>query len=125
MKIENLYFEHKGKFLKTDKRFKHVMAMVLDPSSGLQKGIIRCITERIGDITMKGYSDRSELYKIEKNKKGKFEIKDRLRIINENKIIKKLTPNGRLFIGLEDPDIWLDEKSNLIHVYFYLKIKNI
>jgi hypothetical protein len=53
-----------------------------------------------------------------------FEIGNKLRIRNESEIITSLPQEGLDFIGLEDPDIWLDEKSNLLHLYFTLPLIN-
>jgi hypothetical protein len=118
------YIEHRGKVIKKDKHFSHVMAITLDPRSNYKKGILRCITSREGDVQIRGYVDRSELHLIEGDSLEKFTVGKRIKIINEDKIISKLSQKGKLdFIGLEDPDIWIDEKTDLIHVYFTIPIK--
>lgn len=119
------YIQHKGKVINTDNKFTHVMAIALDPTTGYKEGIARCITSREGDIQTKGYVDRSELHKIKGNSLENFEIGEKLKIKNEEKIIRELTPDGYEFIGLEDPDIWVDRDTNLIHVYFTIPIKPI
>jgi len=121
---ESLYIEHKGKAVSPDARFKHVMAIALDQRTGYKDGIIRCIMSREGDIQIKGYTDRSELHKIRGDSLEHFEIGERLNIKNEKEIIEKLTEKGENFIGLEDPDIWIDEETNLMHVYFTIPIRS-
>ncbi|MFH1608547.1 MAG: hypothetical protein ABH951_00820 [Patescibacteria group bacterium] len=118
------YFEHKGKAVKMDNHFKHVMAITLNPKTDYKDGAIRCITSRKGDVTVKGYIDRSELYKIKGNSLESFEIDKKLNIKNETEIINKLAEKDLEFIGLEDPDIWVDKKNNLFHLYFTLPLIN-
>ncbi len=36
----------------------------------------------------------------------------------QKEIIKQLGGEGFDLLGLEDPDIWIDEKSGLMHLYF-------
>ena len=112
------YIEHKEKAVVADERFEHVMAITLDPRTNFKDGIIRCIIKRIGDVSIKGFQDRSELHKITSDSEGKFIIGKKLNIKNENKILENLKEEGLRFIGFEDPDIWIDGKTNLIHVYF-------
>ncbi|OGI75441.1 hypothetical protein A3C67_01015 [Candidatus Nomurabacteria bacterium RIFCSPHIGHO2_02_FULL_42_19] len=117
------YLEHKNKAVETDNNFSHVMAITLDPRTYYQ-GIIRCITSREGSLGIKGYVDRSELHQITSNSLEHFTIGEKLNIKNEDEIIKELTKEGEDFIGLEDPDIWIDEATNLMHVYFTVPLKD-
>jgi hypothetical protein len=123
MQKSKAYIQHPGKAVDTDSRFKHVMAITLDPTSKNERGIIRCITSREGNVEIRGYIDRSELHLITGTSLERFEVGERLQIKNEEKIIADLTPSGWDFIGLEDPDIWIDEKTSLMHVYFTIPIK--
>ncbi len=116
------YFEHPGKAVE-DSRFSHMMAITLDPSSGYKKGIIRCITNREGNVETKGYVDHSKLYTVSGNSLNHFVVDERLQIKYEDEILKGLTPEGWECIGLEDPDIWIDEETGLMHVYFTIPIK--
>jgi len=99
------------------------MAITLNPSSGYKEGIIRCITSREGDIEIKGNVDRSQLYTVSGDSFEHFTVGERLQIRNEQKILEELTPEGWECMGLEDPDIWIDEKTGLTHVYFTIFIK--
>src|SRR3989339_191976 len=119
---EKNYFEHKGKVIETDDHFKHVMAITLDPRTNYREGVARCITSRTGDLTFKGAIDRSELHKISGNSLEHFKIGEKLNIKNEAKIISELTGKDD-FLGLEDPDIWIDAKTNLRHLYFTIPIR--
>lgn len=123
--MEKLYIQHEGKVINTDNKFSHVMAITLDPRTNYKEGVVRCITSREGNIQTKGYVDRSELHKIKGDSLESFEIGEKLNIKNEEEIIKELTPEGYEFIGLEDPDIWIDDENDLMHLYFTIPIKPI
>ena len=122
MKKQEAYLEHTCRAVE-DKRFSHMMAITLDPSSGFKEGIIRCITSREGDVEIKGYVDRSQLYTVSGDSLEHFIVGERLQIKNEDEILKALTPEGWECIGLEDPDIWIDKDTGLTHVYFTIPIK--
>lgn len=122
MKTKPAYFQHSDKVIEADKDFRHVMAIALDPTTNYNNGVIRCITSREGDVEIKGYVDRSALYTICRNNSGKFEIGEKLEIKMEEKIINQLLKNDGDFIGLEDPDIWIDENTGLKHLYFTIPI---
>ncbi len=117
------YIQHEGKVVNTDSHFTHVMAIALDPRTHYKTGVLRCITSRKGDVKVSGYIDRSELHKVQRLPNGSFEIGEKLNINNESTIIDPL--KGTLdFIGLEDPDIWIDEENDLMHLYFTLPLIN-
>jgi len=120
---QKTYTEHPGRAVE-DKRFSHMMALALDPNSGYKRGVIRCITSREGDVEIKGYVDRSQLYTISGDSLEHFTVGERLKIKNEKEVLEKLTPKKWECIGLEDPDIWIDEKTKLTHVYFTIPIKS-
>ncbi len=119
----SLYTEHSGKVIIPDDRFKYVMAITLNPRTGYKDGIIRCITSRIGDVMVKGFTDRSELYKVHGENLEHFKIGERLNIKNEKEILGKILEVGDDFIGQEDPDIWIDPDTGLMHVYFTIPIR--
>lgn len=116
MEKQKPYFEHPRRAVE-DSRFSHMMALALDPNSEYTRGIIRCITSREGDIEVKGSIDRSELYTVSGGAEH-FNVEGRLHIKNEQEIIKKLGGGDLDFLGLEDPDIYIDENTRLMHVYF-------
>lgn len=116
------YVEHPGKAVKTDGRFKHVMAISPDPRTKHTEGVIRCITSREGIEGFGGQIDRSVLHKVKGDTLDRFEIQERIQIKNLNKIIKKISTKGVDFLGLEDPDIWIDEEKDLLHLYFTLPL---
>ncbi len=122
--MAEFYEQHKGRVISPDDRFKYVMAITLDPRTKFKDGIIRCITSRTGDVEVKGYVDRSELYKIHGDSLENFKIGERLNIKNEQEIIGKLVDEGEDFIGLEDPDIWIDLATEFVHIYFTIPIKS-
>jgi hypothetical protein len=122
-KIKN-YFEHPGVAVEADDRFEHVMALALNPNSEYRDGVIRCITNREGDLSKKGYVDKSELYKVKGDSLESFQITDRLSIKNEEEIIEKYKERNYDFLGFEDPDIWIDEEKNIVHVYFTIAFKH-
>ncbi len=118
------YFEHQGKAVERDERFEHVMAIALDPRTDGREGIIRCIMSRTGDVEVLGYVDRSELHTVKGGSLDHFEIGDRLQIKNENEVVQKLAGDEFEFIGLEDPDIWIDGETDLMHVYFTIPLRH-
>lgn len=122
--MEKLYIQHEGRVIETDNQFKYVMAITLNPKADYKEGIVRCITSRSGSLLIKGNLDRSELHKLKGNSLEHFEIGDRLMIKNEDEILNQLIADDGDFIGLEDPDIWIDPDTNLIHVYFTIPIIN-
>ncbi|MBI2630746.1 hypothetical protein HYW73_00825 [Candidatus Nomurabacteria bacterium] len=117
------YFEHSGKVVEAGNKFEHVMAISLDPRTQYQEGVIRCITNREGDVTVKGYVDRSELYKLKGISLEHFEIVGGLKFKNEKEILNRLIPEGWDFIGFEDPDIWIDPVTDLMHLYFTIPVR--
>ncbi len=117
-----LYLAHEGKAAATDRRFAHVMAVALDPRTDYRDGVIRCITSRTGDVAAKGFLDRSILAKVHGDSLEHFEIGEPLNIENEKGVITPLLDENHDFIGLEDPDIWIDEKTDLLHLYFTIPI---
>jgi len=122
--MKKLYIQHEGKVISKNNQFTHVMAIALDQRTKNNEGVVRCIVKREGDITVKGYIDRSELHKIKRGSFESFKIGDKLDIKNEENLINKLIEKDLDFIGLEDPDIWRDEKTKLLHLYFTLPLIN-
>lgn len=117
------YIEHKERVVDTNEKFKHVMAITLDPRTKYTDGVIRCITSRSGDVVIKGYTDRSKLYRIKGASLFKYELLEEIKIKNQETVIKELEGKEEDCIGLEDPDIWIDEKNDLLHLYFTIPIK--
>lgn len=118
------YFEHPGKAIDASRGFEHVMSVALNLRGGYKEGIIRCITSRVGDLEHAGYVDRSVLYKIQGTTPEHFDITERLIIKNEAEIIDQIGGKERDFIGLEDPDIWIDEETGMMHVYFTIPLRS-
>jgi hypothetical protein len=119
--MTKLYTQHEGKVVNTDSQFSHVMAIALDPRTDYNEGVIRCITSRSGDLTVSGYVDRSELHMVKKGSDESFVIGKKLDIKNESEIVQRIS-HGLDFIGLEDPDIYIDEEKNIMHLYFTLPL---
>lgn len=122
--MNKLYTQHDGKVINTNSEFTHVMAVALDPRKKYQEGVARCIVSRRGDVTVSGYIDRSELHKVTGDSLESFSIGERLKIQNEEEIVSKLVGTDLDFLGLEDPDIWIDEEKDLLHLYFTLPLIN-
>ena len=122
MNESSAYFEHPGRAVE-DERFRHMMAITLDPNSEYKEGIIRCITSREGDVQIKGYVDHSQLYIVSGDSLEHFTVGERLQLIGEKEILEELTPAGWECLGLEDPDIWIDKETGLMHAYFTIPIK--
>jgi len=121
MNTREAYKQHHGKVVESTGPFKHLMAVALNPLTHHTDGIIRCITSRKGDVTVSGYVDRSEIYKIRVENPEKMRLTDRLVLKNEDAIVQSLSTLGNHqldFIGLEDPDLFFDPSSELLHLYF-------
>jgi hypothetical protein len=114
------YTQHEGRVVNAEGKFTHVMAIALDPRTQYKEGVIRCIVSREGDVTESGYVDRSELHKVKRESSESYEIGEKLNIKYEAEIIEKLKKEEFEFIGLEDPDIWVDESDGMMHVFFTL-----
>ena len=50
--MPKLYTEHEGRVVSADNRFKHIMAIALDPRTNHREGILRCITSRDGTFSI-------------------------------------------------------------------------
>lgn len=116
------YIQHTGKVIETGIRFKRVMALTLNPRAGNQEGLIRCITSSKGEVGIKGSVDRSVLYKVRGDTLERFVISDPLIIKGEGEMIQQLGGDLWDFIGLEDPDIWIDESVGKMHLYFTIAL---
>ena len=117
-----LYKEFSGRVVKADNRFKHVMSLALHPYDR-QKGLVRCILSRVGNIRIKGYIDRSELHLIKGNFPYHYVVGERLKINGEEEMIKELERKNWESIGLEDPDIWYDPDDQRLHIYFTIPLR--
>jgi hypothetical protein len=118
------YFEHPGKAVERDERFEHVMAISLDPRTGHKDGVIRCIKSREGDVAAHGFIDRSVLHKVHGESLEGFTIGERVVMKNEKEIIEQIGGKDLDCLGIEDPDIWIDEETGLTHLYFTLPFRN-
>ena len=99
------------------------MALCIDPSSkNPYIGIARQITERQGNPDIPGYVDKSRLVLVESHDLLNFKILGELNICNINESIEVLEKVEHFFIGLEDPDILIDDK-NIKHIYFTIPFK--
>ncbi|HEX8946908.1 MAG TPA: hypothetical protein VF829_01710 [Candidatus Paceibacterota bacterium] len=116
------YVVRPGKVIEPDARFKLMMAIALDPTSAYRRGVIRCITDRSGTIGIKGNVDRSVLHKISGDTLERFVIGERLIIQGEDELVARLNPDGLDYLGLEDPDIWIDETTGRTHLYFTIPL---
>ncbi len=110
--------------------YKHVMALTLDPHTGNKEGVVRCIASREGSVDTYGYVDRSELHRLHSETDGRFVIGERLFLSGEADIVsviaKKLGDETNWeYLGNEDPDIWVDDKTGLLHLYFTMPFRNV
>jgi len=120
--MQKYYTQNPGKVIEGENRFKHLMAITLSPAASYREGIVRCIVSRTGDPALKSNTDRSELFKLKGNSLEHFEVTERLQIKNEKEILEKVIDKDGDFLGLEDPDIWVDKDTNLMHVYFTIPV---
>ena len=106
---------------KDSKRF---MALCVDSSSkGPYMGIARQVTERIGNQDVPGYVDKSKLVLVESENLLNWKVIRDLKINNMDNCVNNLSREELDFVGLEDPDILIDDKG-IKHVYFTIPFKH-
>jgi hypothetical protein len=110
------YEQLPGKVLEAGERFEHVMALATNPTDR-REGIVRCITSRTGDVAVRGFTDRSKLYAVSGTSLERFVIGKPLVIANTDTVVSQLNTPPLDYLGLEDPDIWIDEVGTM-HLYF-------
>lgn len=104
--------------------FEHLMALTLDPRENEDRGVIRCIESRDGDVSVQGFVDRSSLYLVEVGSDHGIEILRQLEIRGEDAIVSELSEGGYEFLGLEDPDTWFEAESGVLHLYFTISFRH-
>jgi hypothetical protein len=60
-----IYKQHR-EIVVDEGKIKHVMALLLNPVD-LKEGVVRCIVSLKGNIGIKGFTDRSVLYRGERD----------------------------------------------------------
>lgn len=95
----------------------HVMAVVVDHSSRAESGVARIVYERIGDVAVAGYVDRSNLCAVRRTDTGHWEIGDALVIAGTDRIVSRIQPKDTMFLGLEDPEL-LTAPGQPTHLFF-------
>lgn len=106
-----------------EKKVDIVMALSVDKSSeNPYFGVVRQITKREGSPDKPGFVDKSRLIIVSSKDLLNWKKVGNLKIKRINKIIKELETKDSFFIGLEDPDIIIDEKG-LRHLYFTIALK--
>lgn len=105
---------------------KKYMALCIDPGSkNPYRGIARQVTERIGNVNIEGYVDKSKLIIVESQNLLTWKVIKDLSITGIDSIVKKILmgqEKEKEFLGLEDSDILVDEKG-LKHVFFTIAFK--
>lgn len=98
------------------------MALTIDKNSSKPfLGLAREITKSRGSVNVPGFVDESKLIIVKsKNLLHWTKVKD-LRIKGIKEIIQKIKPKDSYFIGLEDPDIYTENKIK--HIYFTIAFK--
>lgn len=92
------------------------MGLTLDPHRPATHGVVRCITERIGDPAVHGFIDKSELRLAERHD-GVWKTGERLAIGRLDEIVGSIQPSGTVFLGPEDPDLFLTA-DGVLHLFF-------
>jgi len=101
-----------------------VMALSIDknsnnPVKGLAREILR---SNQNDPRIYGNTDESKLIIVESDNGLQWKKVADLKIKGIDKIISKLAGKDKVLMGLEDPDIWTDEKE-IKHIYFTIALK--
>jgi len=98
------------------------LAVIKEKKGGKYKGLIREIVRREGNVASPGFVDRSELYIVESNDGLSWKRKSKLKIKKFDEMVARLNKTGTEFLGLEDPDFYVDDGGRL-HLYFTLPIR--
>ena len=104
---------------------KPIMALAVDKnSSNPYLGLARVIIKRKGNPNMPGFLDRSKLIIVDSKNGLKWEKRTDLKIKGIDKIINNRVHKDRFFIGLEDPDIFVERGIRNVYFTIAFKIKN-
>lgn len=88
---------------------------------GICQGIVREIIKRKGDVGIAGFLDRSKLFHVESSDGFNWKKGKELKIKGIEKVINEIKTDAMDFIGLEDPDIYSENK--ITHIYFTIAFK--
>jgi hypothetical protein len=125
VKINNIVSMYPKPAFGTVREDIRYMALAVDGSTFDKKiklGLAREITKSTGNVDTPGFVDQSKLIIVKSNNLLTWEKYSDLKINGIEKIINELSNSSQYFIGLEDPDIWIDEKK-LKHIYFTIAFK--
>ena len=102
---------------------QRMMALSVDKTTSKPYlGIARKITRSQGNVDVPGFVDESKLVLVESKDALTWRETGDLQIKGIQKIIDKISGKAKYFIGLEDPDIWVDDLRKK-HVYFTIAFK--
>lgn len=97
---------------------KRFMALCVQPGSKKPyRGLARQVIDREGSADVSGFLDTSKLIIVESNDLLNWSVLGDLQIEGIEEIIESVEDDTLRFLGLEDPDIVVDEKGRL-QVYF-------
>lgn len=108
--------------LEAGEDFEHIMALHLDPRDETDLAVVRAIESREGRVDVGGFVDRSKLHLVKQRSPLDFEIKDELEIKGIDRYVSELSEDDYEFIGLEDPDIWVDDGRT--HLFYTIALLN-
>lgn len=125
IKLNNIVSMHEKPVLGKVKSKTRYMALSVDKSTLKEKlklGVAREITKSKGHPDIPGFIDESKLIIVKSKDLLSWEKVSDLKIKGINKITEKLSGKDKYLIGLEDPDIFIDEKG-IKHIYFTIAFK--
>jgi hypothetical protein len=97
---------------------RHIMALHLDPRGSSKRGIIRCIVNRTGDVTIPGFIDTSRVNRVEMDSAYDATLGPELEIENDCAVVEDLPEyETSEFLGFEDPNVWCDVDTGTLHFY--------
>ena len=103
----------------------NMMALSVDKSTlnkSTKWGVAREVYKRKGNVDISGFLDKSKLILVKSSDLLNWEKVKDLKIKGIKKVIEILLDKDKFLMGLEDPDVWIDEKE-IKHVYFTIAIK--
>jgi len=97
---------------------EHIMALHFDPRGDYQRGILRCIVSREGQVTTPGFVDTSRVHVVEMRTPSRGHVGPELDIDDAHDVVAGLPEyEHNEFLGFEDPNLWCDREAGRLHFY--------
>jgi hypothetical protein len=97
---------------------EHTMSLHFDPQGDYERGIVRCIVKREGDVTEPGFVDTSRVHVVAMESAYEGRVREELSIEGAQDVISARPEYATSqFLGFEDPNLWCDLETMTLHFY--------